>query len=145
MPILAKRETSVVYPGHSDRLNMFIKHYNIEEKYGGLILYKAVCKDGQAWYIKTETAPYQPGTEVACNDYDIDPNQCCGSGLHVCPLADAKDFRTWTLDVAGMHIIECLVMPEDIICVPYEAAKARPLEIIKVRCKKLLVLRVLED
>jgi hypothetical protein len=150
-------------------LKIFTEKYKVKQRHGGLILYKAVCynyapwvaarPDHSAWdyevnsdaqekalekaLMRKYAGVYLPGTVVTCKDYDTDRDVLCGPGLHVGTLACAMRFY----DDMGV-IVECLVMPRDVICVPYSATNSwspRLSQKEKIRCKRLQVLRDITD
>jgi hypothetical protein len=144
------------------RLQKFVDEHSIERRHGGLVFYKAVTKDYGPWCtahlssVPDELAKkhgsgeaarrnckgaYEVGMVVKCDDYDTDVEESCAAGLHVGTNACARSFHNPT-----DRIIECLVMPEDIVCVPNTALDIHSwTEGHKVRCKKLQVLKDITD
>jgi hypothetical protein len=152
----------------------FVKKYRIEERHGGLIFYKAVLSNYAPWccgasmsipdqlarkysasgYVsprpddhlmtRIQTAlmgVYRPGAEVKCTHYNTDRAKACGEGLHVGTLKCAMRFQS-----GSERIVECLVMPEDVVCVPDIAVLSHANGLCqKVRCKRLLVLEDVTD
>jgi hypothetical protein len=73
----------------------------------------------------------------------------CAAGLHVGTLSCAREFAFGRLNWlhVPMVIVKCLVMPEDVVCVPNQALfnRVSGSDFVKpshqkIRCKKLQVL-----
>jgi hypothetical protein len=141
------------------RLREFVKAYDIEERHGGLILYKTVTEKYAPWITdignhcplalvykygngsrndacKALRGVYAPGSLVSCEEVDLNPNISCGQGLHVGTLRCAHAFHSHT-----NRIVECLVMPRDVVCIPWCALIGSSPSHQKIRCKRLQVLR----
>lgn len=120
---------------HEIRLARFIKRYKIKMKNGMLVLYKAVRKDFGSWWCtnivgkKAASGIYTPGTEVKCRRCNRNPLEPCGQGLHV----STKKFAYRFQKSAAPTIIQVLVAPEDVACVPISGWPYRPTEKIRVR------------
>lgn len=124
-------------------LKKFIKDNNIsiikrDNKIEYLILYKVVTKSFSPWWLhharNKHSGIYRPGTSVTCKEWDSHRYNTCGKGLHIGTL----DFCT---EFAGMnrpYIVEVLVRPEDVVCVPIDSNG-------KIRCNRLLVTRLLGE
>jgi len=132
------------------RLKKFIEKYHIETRIVNgnecLVMYKAVRWDFGSWYYRDrpeyDMGAYKPGTVVKCNKYDRSTHMDCGEGLHVGSLRFANSFRRAFCDpVNRMRIVEVLVYPRDVVCVPSASLIMRNEG--KVRCKKLIVLRTI--
>ena len=124
---------------HEARLAKFIKRFRIKTKNGMLVLYKAVRKDLGSWWTTENSGPkaaggiYTPGTEVKCRRCDRNPRETCGRGLHVSTESFARQFQK----TAAPTIIQVLVDPKDVVCVPipYWAKKS----VRKIRVRRLYV------
>jgi len=96
------------------------------------VMYKAVRKDFGSWHVGSSSkGAYRPGTLVECSVFDTSRYKDCGKGLHVSTLRFASQF-------AGKRaplIVEILVRPRDIVCVPFAGGK--------VRCRRLIVSRLI--
>lgn len=138
-------------------LKEFIAENDIEIRRIGrlkfLVLYKAVRDDYGSWWhhimkLRNDTNAYRPGTTVRCREWSIDRDDDCGPGLHVGTWEHARWFASWSdkdwstiggkaVYLSKMRIIEVLVHPKDVVCVPKPVAK----HIGKIRCNCLRVVR----
>ena len=118
-------------------LRDFITTYKIKtrvvDKKSYLVLYKCVRKNfGSLWHIGDKNVhdvdAYRPGTIVKCTSWNVNRDEDCGSGLHVATLGFALLYNQF------VPMIEVLVKPKDVVCVPKYCAK--------IRCKQLRVARV---
>lgn len=142
-----------------ERVKQFIKLYNIKlDKWGRLILYKAVTSDFNPWSSSHDAIfrwekemvqalgkkkPYKPGTLVRCSRYDTNIKVSCSSGLHAGTFSCATAFCTSYLSKGTAQIIEVRVRPEDVVCVPQQALHQWvPSESQKIRCRALYVEKV---
>jgi hypothetical protein len=123
------------------RLEKFVQRHNIKhiqrdgKEY--LVLYKAVREDYGSWFKRASSAgAYKPGNLVVCRDVSNNRNNDCGRGLHAATLDFAAKFAT--CDVP--FVVEVLVKPQDIVCVPHGNMWG-PTK--KIRCKRLLVNRLI--
>lgn len=106
-----------------------------------LVMYKAVRPDFGSWYRRTLTSQskdggaYKPGTTVDCRTWSSNRRNECGKGLHVGTRAFVKRFiREICHYIQRMVLIEVLVRPEDVVCVPLVHKG-------KIRCKRLVVVK----
>lgn len=123
-------------------LATFIKQNSIETRningHKHLVLYKAVRMDFGSWWLRfnghdaggKDKGAYAPGMTVKCRKWSSDRNYDCGRGLHVATYFRACHFARYE----RMRIIEVLVKPSDVVCVPYFTNG-------KIRCKRLKVVR----
>ena len=127
-----------------DGLAEYIGTHRIKRRGGKLVLYKAVSKEWGSLYVRMKlggnsgsrgiSGVYRPGTVVKARSWDNNPNSDCGEGLHVCTLRCALDYRDlsyFASDDTHRRLVEVLVDPEDVVCVPRWGSK--------IRCKKLVV------
>jgi hypothetical protein len=126
-------------------LQTFVKDFSIKTKRVGghkyFVFYKKVTKDFNSCWIAqhcygaslfNSVGAYKPGTIVTCRKWDTDRIHSCSIGLHIGTLYFAESFS-----FLDNPIIEVLVRPQDIICVPFQESG-------KIRCKRLRVARILK-
>ena len=120
-------------------LSEFIDRFKIKTRVVNgtkyLIMYKAVRSDfGSIWLdmvSKRDKGAYRLGMTVVCRKWSSNRRNECGKGLHVATRNFADGFA-----IHGDKVIEVLVHPKDVICVP-------PNTNGKIRCRRLVVARVL--
>ncbi len=148
-------------------LKEFVNMYHIRMRKGKLVLYKAVTKEyGSLYLVDINDGNlvhgcanvYLPGTEVKVepNDVNTNPVVLCGKGLHVGTWRCAKLFASQTSFSSlskGPRIMEVLVDPKDVICVPNQSIEKDTIGGItifpkesaqKIRCKRLIVVKEIE-
>jgi hypothetical protein len=120
-----------------DGLQHFITTYKIKTRIingkNYLVLYKRVRKNfGSLWHARSigihDVGAYRPGTIVKCTSWNVNRSEDCGKGLHVASFGFALLYNQF------VPMIEVLVKPEDVVCVPHYCGK--------IRCKQLRVARV---
>jgi len=142
-----------------DGLEEFIDRHDIKTQDGKLVLYKAVSKEyGSLWirYYHNGThghcGAYKPGTLVteSARDLNTNRNESCGTGLHVGTFACAESFAAHPEILCDHYalrrIVQVLVDPDDVVCVPFEALLDLDLPSAhhKIRCRRLLVVAEIE-
>jgi hypothetical protein len=134
-------------------LKEFINFFNIKWRDGKLVLYKAVSKEwGSLWVrmmmrnqgfcsytTRGGSNVYLIGMEVRVREWDPDRYIKCGLGLHVGTKMCAEHFLSNSLGYydTGRRLIEVLVDPKDVVCVPLSGNK--------IRCKRLVVVREIKQ
>jgi len=129
-------------PGLAD----FVCANGIGIRSGKLVLYKAVSKEWGSLWVRNITDNgvgrsnvYCLGTLVSCRRWNSDRDKGCGQGLHVGTWDCAVYFaRNGFLGDFDRRVVEVLVDPEDVVCVPYQS-KFRSRHNKKIRCRRLLV------
>jgi hypothetical protein len=133
-------------------LQEFIALHDIEQRDGGkLVFYKAVSREwGSLWVrmmaqtrgFDTSTTHgaanvYRIGMEVRVREWNTDRSTECGLGLHVGTKDCAKDYQEDGCFLGSgdtkRRLVEVLVDPKDVVCVPFHGSK--------IRCKRLVVAR----
>lgn len=144
-------EADTMHRGRSfvtEGLGEFIERYGIEKRDGKLVLYKAVAHDYWNFVSHDRTKRYLLGTVVTETFYNTDRRESCSYGLHVGTYKCAQEFAAgdvWRRD--SPRIVECLVSPKDVVCVPQAALTVSSIvgrihpEDQKIRCKRLTVIK----
>jgi len=122
-------------------LEEFIKENKIRRRGGKLVLYKAVSKEWGSLYVRMNkirngrSNSYCVGTCVKTRRYSNSRSKGCGRGLHVATYSMALDYIEAMVFFdpkdCGRRLIEVLVEPDDVVCVPYVGNK--------IRCRRLVV------
>ena len=131
-------------------LQKFIENFDIKTRtIGGhkyLVLYKGVRSDFGSWWVDSgqgwprhkkmgqDKGAYAPGNLVRCREWSTNRRNDCGKGLHVGCFDFARGF---VYDRLWLVMVEVLVKPSNIVCVPINCEG-------KIRCKSLRVVKVVE-
>jgi hypothetical protein len=144
-------------------LQEFISQHNIQMRKGKLVLYKAVSKEWGSLWVRSSARTHQEklsetpgsskvyrlGMEVNTRRVNSYRSEECGEGLHVGTLACAKEFLDCgaLLDFTDKNrrLIEVLVDPEDVACVPHRALTSPMCEFHKIRCRRLVVVKTVKN
>jgi hypothetical protein len=96
-----------------------------------VILYKVTNSSYQGLFWPDKA--YLPGTTHEVDEWNDNPEYDCGNGLNVCTMKMAYELYRSHMD---SRILEVVVEPEDIVCIPHAGTG-------KIRVKKFRVVREL--